>query len=134
MAVKNLIKIIRAGVLLASCLLVFGLGQSYAQDPWALVLEGTIGSQNDRSKLAGAKITVKKNGSNYQTIMSDPKGKFGIKLPGGALYMLEFSYAGYVTKRLSFNTKNVPPEFMEGGDYFFRFDMTLFKEMEGLGR
>jgi len=121
-----------AGVFLTSCLCILSVEQSCAQDPWSLVLDGSIASQTDRSKIVGAKITVKKNGSNFKVVTSDAKGKFTIKLPGGAIYLLEFSYEDHVTKRLSFNTKHVPPEFMEDGDYIFRFDMSLFRKMEGL--
>lgn len=97
-----------------------------------LDIEGSVVSQNDNSKLVGAKITIFKNGSRSNQVTTDSRGKFSLSLPPDANYILEFSNPGYVNKKISFNTKNVPPELGEGGNFLFRFDMTLFKEMEGL--
>ena len=98
----------------------------------ALVLSGSVISQNDKSKLSGAKISIKKNGSNFENVVTDAKGKFLVRLPPDGKFMLEFTYPEYVVKRISFNTTNVPPEFWAEGDFEFPFDMTLFKQVEGL--
>ena len=111
-------------------LCLFGARVAYAQ--WTLDIKGTVISQNDKSKLAGAKITVLKNGSRSNQVIADIKGKFAISLASDAKFMLEFSYSGYVTKRISFDTRFVPPEASAEGNFPFSFDMTLFKEAEGL--
>ncbi len=120
------------GALIAALLLLFSAGETHAQAPWNLVLEGTVSSQDDKKRLDGAKIDIKKNGSNFRQVTTGPKGDFEISLPPNAKYMLIFSYDGHVSKRIAFNTSNVPPEMTEGGDFLFRFDMSLFREREGL--
>ena len=127
--------VIQAGICIGSCLFfLFVSFNALAQTEteWALVLNGSVISQNDKTKLVGAKVVVYKNGARSDQSMTDAKGKFSLRLPPDAKYMLEFSYVGYSTKRISFNTKMVPPEASAGGDFLFPFDMTLFKEMEGL--
>ena len=132
---KALKSVIQAGICIGSCLFfLFVSFNALAQTEteWALVLNGSVISQNDKTKLVGAKVVVYKNGARSDQSMTDAKGKFSLRLPPDAKYMLEFSYVGYSTKRISFNTKMVPPEASAGGDFLFPFDMTLFKEMEGL--
>jgi hypothetical protein len=132
MAISEVIRKSIAGILLSSCFLLLGTLSLSAQDMWFLVLEGTVSSQNDRSKLEGVKIVISKNGARFDQVITDAKGKFSIKLPPDAKYLLEFNNPGYVSKRIAFSTKMVPPETAAGGDFHFPFDMTLFKEMQGL--
>ncbi|MEQ8323125.1 MAG: hypothetical protein RH916_00450 [Vicingaceae bacterium] len=99
---------------------------------WALIIDGGVESQNDKSDLTGAKVIVYRNGSKSDTKTTDAKGKFELRLSPNATYKLEFTYPGYVTKRIAFNTKNVPPEAAEAGDFDFKFDISLFKAVEGL--
>lgn len=119
-------------VRLSVFLFVFLFPSVFLAQNAALVLSGTVISQNDKSKLSGAKIIIKKNGSNYENVVTDTKGKFLVRLPPDGKFLLEFTYPEYVVKRISFNTTNVPPEFWAEGDFEFPFDMTLFKQVEGL--
>ncbi|HAW52180.1 MAG TPA: hypothetical protein DCX54_07625, partial [Flavobacteriales bacterium] len=103
----------------------------YAQD-WTLNIDGAVVSENDRSKMEGVKVVIFRNGAKSDQITTDSKGKFAISLNPDAKYLIEFQYPGYVTKKISFSTKFVPPADAEGGMNPFRFDMYMFKEIPGL--
>ena len=99
---------------------------------WYLVLQGGVWSQNDDARLEGAEVKVMQNNADYVSMMTDEKGSFEVRLAPDAEYLVVFSHPDYVSKRLSFKTTNVPSEATPGGDFNFRFDITLFKKMEGL--
>jgi flagellar biosynthesis GTPase FlhF len=77
----------------------------------------------------GSKIVIKKNGRVVETL--ENTSKFEYELDLGAQYILEFQKEGYVTKSVSFNTK-VPPDRAELGFAPFGFNVTLFKQYEGV--
>jgi tetratricopeptide (TPR) repeat protein len=102
----------------------------FAQGPITSELVGSVNSEDLKSGLEGAKIEIYRNGSKYKTIVVESKGKFNIVLEPGAVYKLEFTYPGHVTKRMEYDSRSLTPDQEYGG--YFKFDMNLFQEREGL--
>ncbi|RMG81132.1 MAG: hypothetical protein D6707_05310, partial [Bacteroidetes bacterium] len=94
-----------------------------------LFIDGMV--REGKSKLPDAVITVYKNGSKVNSVTTADNGRFALELDLGASYILEFSKPGYVSKKISINTKGPPPEDAEYG-YEYPISVTLFKEIEGL--
>jgi alkylhydroperoxidase/carboxymuconolactone decarboxylase family protein YurZ len=87
-------------------------------------------TENDK-KLPGAVITVYENGNAINTINSSD-GKFNFKLYSDKSYMITFTKPGYITKRISFSTRNVPQDRAKFGFTPFTIDeVDIFPEMEG---
>lgn len=102
---------------------------SYAQ--WTLDVVGTVKKEETKKRFEGVTITVKKNGAVWKTLTSESSGKFNAALEPDAVYVLEFSKPGHVTKRIEFSTKNVPPDDAKYG-FEFPMEMNLFEKMDGL--
>jgi len=132
MAHNSVIRKSIAGTLLLFCLVMLSSGQISAQGNWYLLLYGKLTSKSDNSKLEGVKIIVKSNGSEFMELVADSSGSFEIKLPAEADYVVEFIYPAYVTKRIKFSTKMLPPEVIKEGPAYFPFDLAMFKEVEGI--
>ncbi len=116
----------------------------FGQSPaWTIEVKGAVTEYN--RKLAGAVITVFANNSPVNTINSRD-GKFDFNLSPDNDYTITFTKPGYITKRISFSTKNVPDErgkhgfdpytsisevdiipLMKGGDFESRADQLLLQ-------
>ncbi len=104
-----------------------------AQTEWKLVLEGSVSHQGEtETPIEKAKIVVKNEGSKYGVFKTNEKGEFKIDLAPDGDYLLVFSSKKMVSKRLQFNTYNVPEQAAEGGDWLFRFDVGLFEKEKGV--
>ena len=123
---KNTYRIYSVAILL---LLVLMSGGSYAQ--WTLDVVGTVKKEETNKRFEGVTVTVKRNGSVWKTLTSESSGKFQAMLEPDAVYVLEFSKPGHVTKRIEFSTKNVPPDDAKYG-FEFPMEMNLFEKMDGL--
>ena len=76
-----------------------------AQDTPTAFLEGRITTSSGK-KLAGAVVTVKKNGSTFETITIGSNGKYSdLELPMGFEYELTVSYDGYLSKTIVIDAK-----------------------------
>jgi hypothetical protein len=105
-----------------------------------LVLAGLVSAQNkftingrlkiDGGDLAGARVVVYKNGEKERVITTG-LNKLGMDLDLNASYVLSFEKDGFVSKKLSFNTR-VPAE--AGATAFTPFDyaVSLFKQYDDL--
>lgn len=102
---------------------------SHAQ--WSLDVVGTVKKEETKKRFEGVTVTVKRNGSVWKTLTSESSGKFEAALDPDAVYVLEFSKPGHVTKRIEFSTKNVPPDDAKYG-FEFPMEMNLFEKMDGL--
>ncbi|MBR9833328.1 hypothetical protein GYB57_14380 [bacterium] len=96
-----------------------------AQD-WKMEVEALV--TEDGRKLANASVTVYKNGTKIETINTDAKGKATAILDAGANYMLTFSSMGMITKKLNFDTRNVPPE-DAGQNFFYPAEIDIFQKI-----
>ncbi len=110
-------------------LLFFSVEQVQAQ--WALDVVGTVKKEETKKRFEGVTITVKRNGTVWKTLTSESSGKFQAALEPDAVYVLEFSKPGHVTKRIEFSTKNVPPDDAKYG-FEFPMEMNLFEKIDGL--
>ena len=98
---------------------------------WTLDVMGSVKKEETNKRLEGATITVKRNGAVFKTLTSPETGKFEVSLLPDAVYVIEFSMPGHVTKRIELSTKNVPPEDAKFG-FDFPMEMNLFEPMDGL--
>ncbi|MFT5920265.1 MAG: hypothetical protein ACI9FU_002083, partial [Granulosicoccus sp.] len=97
----------------------------FAQDVVVLVK-----FQVDGSGMNGAEVKLTKN--EGQTIAQPGKSKMTFSLEYGNIYQLSFAKEGYITKKISINTKRVPLEIQEEGDTDFDFAIEIFKQYEGV--
>lgn len=84
----------------------------------------------DGGGLDGCRMVVYKDGVKDRTISAD-LNRFSLELDLGASYILSFEKAGFVTKKLLFNTQ-VPALAMQGSLTPFQFVVSLFKQYEGM--
>ncbi|MBL4758077.1 MAG: hypothetical protein JKY32_10765 [Rhizobiales bacterium] len=95
-----------------------------------MFVDGTV--KEGKVKLVGATVTVYEDGNKTGSVIVNATGKFGFDLLMDHQYIIEFSKAGYVSKKISVNTKGVPPEDAEFGFEFGGWQVLLFKKVEGL--
>lgn len=106
------------------CLTFLASAQDKGLDVTGSVKEGWKG-------LEGTKLTLYKNGSVDKSFTTEANGKFKFFFDVNATYMLDVSKAGYVAKKIEFNT-TVP------GDapmvWEFDFIVELFQDQSGLNK
>ena len=76
----------------------------------------------------GARVVVYKNGTKERTI-TDGLAKFTLDLDLNANYIVSFEKAGYVSKKISFDTR-VPADAAANGFTPFDFAVSLFKQYD----
>ena len=113
----------RSSILLAMLLLMLG---SQAQN--AFTINGRL--KIDGGDLAGARLVIYKNGQKERTL-ANGLNKFSFDLDIGHNYILSFEKDGFVSKKLSFNTK-VPAEAASKQFTPFDFAVSLFKQYDDL--
>ncbi len=94
--------------------------------------DGVVKDHDTKRKFAGVKVALLRNGAAYKTATTNARGEYAFDLEFNQSYTLIYSKPGYVSKRLSINTKGVPPEEQQIGGFKIPVQMTLFKEIEGL--
>lgn len=117
--------------LLAAYLSLFLGYVGFAQSPaWTIEVKGAV-TENNR-KLSGAVITVSANNSTVKTINSND-GKFDFLLSPSNDYTISFANNGYITKQISFSTKNVPDDRSKHGfdPYTSISEVELLRVMTG---
>ncbi len=104
-----------------------------AQPYWQLVIQGII-TENEKP-LAGAKITSIINGEEQEDVYTNAEGAFKIKLNANTEYLVKITKSGgYITKVLSFDTRNVPKSEDNNRSFNLSFDAALFKEFKGFDK
>ena len=76
-------------------------------------------------------VEVLKNGSRERIKKVSGSGKFDFNIELNKDYVISFAQDGYVSKKISFDTK-VPSGRNEEGFIPFQFQVTLFKQYEGI--
>ena len=99
-------KVIRKYLLL-SFLVLFGTFVVSAQE-WDLLVDGKI--YKSGKKLEGAVITLYKNGTQVKQMITQSNGKFNFELVPDAIYLITLTKPGFITKRFTVNTRNVPSD------------------------
>ena len=86
----------------------------------------------EKGNLDKTQILVKKNGTIIETYNLPKNGKFEFELDINADYLLTFNKEGYVSKSINVNTK--VPEDASSSESFqpFQFQVSLFKQLEGI--
>jgi hypothetical protein len=75
---------------------------------WSFPVSGKVTKAG--KKLSGAVVTLLKSGTQVNQIVTNVNGKFDFVLEPNADYIITVTKPGFITKRFSFNTQNVPPE------------------------
>ena len=104
---------------------------SSASAQWNADVAGIVKDEDNKKRLEGAVVTIKRNGAVWKTITVGKDGKIDAQLPPQAIYLIEIAKPGYVTKRIGVNTKNIPAEDAKYG-FDVPFDVSIFKKVEGL--
>ena len=97
-----------------------------------LAIDGTVKDENKGGRMTGATVLLYENGVLKNRVSTEKSGKFEFNLEFDKEYTVEITRSGYVSKRLSFNTNNVPVEEQEYGFEFGGFQVALFQEIPGL--
>jgi hypothetical protein len=116
-------------LLIFTCL---GIATALAQPKWKLNVTGKI--EENGKGMEGATLRVAKSGAEPFTIFTSSNGRFSFTLDPNSSYTIKVTKpGGYITKIVTFDTKNVPSDEDER-NVPFKFDMeiTLFKEYKGL--
>jgi len=87
--------------------------------------------ENDQV-LEDAKVYLFDNNKLVKVAVTDSNGNFQHKLDFGTYYEFKFSRAGYVSKRLAVDTRDMPDEDKETGYDLGRFKMNLFRYVNGM--
>jgi len=99
---------------------------AFSQQGGYVEIKGKI--KQERDNIPGAKITVFENGSVVKSTTSDAQGKFEVKLDLDKTYILEFSKANFVTKKVKFETAVTEKQYV----WSYPFTIELFDMMDGL--
>lgn len=125
-----------AFLLLLACTTMSLHAQAPAPPAWQFKFGGKVTEFNDKKQkdqaLEGAVCTLFKGGQQVQSQVTTNSGKFKFVLDPNNEYTLTITKAGYITKRFTISTYNVPAE---RGEYpFAEFDVEigLFKLFPGL--
>ncbi len=96
---------------------------------WTIEVKGLV-EEGDK-KLVGAIISVYAD-NTLVTSQTTPNGGFDFNLNGNMNYMLTFTKPGYITKRISFSTKNVPADRAKAGfSPYSDIEVDIFPEVPG---
>ncbi|HTB06942.1 MAG TPA: SpoIIE family protein phosphatase [Bacteroidia bacterium] len=117
---------------LTSCLLLLGILISFntfgVKPTWSIEVKGTV-IENGQS-LQGAVISLYSDSMLLQQTTS-PDGDFVFVLHADTDYMFTFSKPGYVSKCITFSTKNVPLARAKQGFTDYDIEVSIFKKIEG---
>ena len=90
-------KILTYRFLVVAIIGVLLLQSNVVNAQWTADVAGSVKKEEDKKRMAGATITVKRNGAVWKTITADAKGRFDIPLLPGAIYMIVVSIPINVT-------------------------------------
>jgi len=124
--------------ILVLVLLFSFVSSGYGQDPpaWQFKFGGKVTEFNDKKQkdiaLEGSVVTLFKGAQQVQSQSTNNSGKFKFSLDPNNDYTLTVTKPGYITKRFSISTYNVPTERGEGAFAEFDVEIGLFKLFPGL--
>ena len=116
-------------------LLVAAAGFAQAPD-WQFVFGGRVTEYNEKKAkdmpLEGCSVSLFKGGSQLQLVTTGSSGKFKLRLDPNGDYEVRVTKSGYITKKFTITTFNVPAERGEGLFADFDVEIELFKIFPGL--
>jgi hypothetical protein len=122
------------------CLLLFaGLSQDLSaqgEPTWQFEFGGRVTEFNDKKQkdqaLEGAVVTLLKGPTQLQQVTTNNSGRFKFMLDPNSEYTVTATKNGYITKRFTISTYNVPTERGEEGFRPWDIEIGLFKVFPGL--
>lgn len=102
---------------------------SFAQNE-TLSVYGQLKDEGTKKKLENCTVQVFKDGTLFDTYEAGGSGKYEFKMPLGSNYDIKFSKAGYASKIIRIDTRNIPAEDRAGG-FESNIDGFLFEAPEG---
>ena len=95
-----------------------------------LAIEGVVKDDNG-NRLTSSTVTLIQDGAKVDKVSTGKNGRFDFYLEFDHEFIVVISKSGYVTKRIDFNTKNIPEDEKQWG-YERDISVNLFKEVEGV--
>ena len=126
---QNIIKFIISEVMI-SCFFILFFNLGFANSDWTVKLDGLVSNENGR--IEGATITLQKNLSTFQEIITPKTGTFIFILKPGNEYIIEASKPGYFTKKIYFSTRNVTAKNESEEFQTFPVDIFLYEKIDGI--
>lgn len=111
-------------------LLLFSFGV-FAQDVNNLAVDATV-KDMDGGRLQNAMIILIQDGAEVNKVSTGKNGRFDLYLDFGHEYIIEIKKSGYVSKKLSVNTHNVPEDEQAWGYEFGGFIIDLYQFIPGI--
>lgn len=103
----------------------------FAQDVNNLAIEGIV-KDGAGNKITNATITLIQDGAQIDRVTTGKNGRFDLYLEFGHEFIVAISKPDHVTKRLAFNTNNVPEDEQMWGYEYGGIIVELFKELDGV--
>jgi len=122
-------KLIRLILLVVLC---SGVSAVFAQKEDYYIF-GMVKEVDTFKKLEEVEIVIIRDGQYFDKVVVNKSGKFEVKLPLGHSYEMSFNKNGFVSKKIQFNTQEIPIEDRKGG-FESNVDMHLFAEREGFDK
>ncbi len=114
-------------ILLLSIFISF---KAFAAKPtWSIEVKGTVTEKGQ--PLQGAVISLFSDSVLLQQVTS-PDGDFVFNLRADTEYMFTFSKPGYISKCITFSTKNVPLARAKTGFSAYDIEVSIFKKIDGV--
>lgn len=102
---------------------------SLASSKWNIEVKGIVTEKGQ--KLPGAIVSVYAD-STLKSTFSSTDGEFAFTLQPDTDYMIAFTKQGYITKCISFSTKNVPPARAKQGFTPYDIEISIYKKVNGV--
>ena len=115
-------------LILPAFLLLLCLNISAQEDD--LFVYGVIKHTETLKKLDGVKVEIYQSGSLFDNLTTSASAKYEFTVPLGYNYEIKFSKDDMISKKVEFDTRNIPEEDRRGG-FKSNMDMTLFDHVEG---
>src|SRR5688572_30834687 len=101
-----------------------------SQTTFPLRFQGNV--SGERMDLGNATIQITQNGKVVNTVSTDGGGNYMFEVPMGGDFLVTVSKEGYVPKKFTINTMDVPPEKAETKWPLIEASLTLFRRMDGI--
>ena len=93
-------------------------------------MSGNLKHEESKDRLDNVTVSVLQDGSAFDEIQVDRNGKYFLDLPLRHDYVIVFSAAGMISKRVAINSGQTPDDQLTDG-FMFDLDMSLFDAIEG---
>jgi serine phosphatase RsbU (regulator of sigma subunit) len=109
--------------------LLLSISTMAVKPTWSIEVKGTVTEKGQ--SLQGAVISLFSDSNLLQKVTS-PDGDFSFTLHADTEYMFTFAKPGYVSKCITFSTKDVPLARAKQGFSPYDIEVSIFKKIEGV--